>query len=701
MPLKSDFSGFLAGLFPEAGPALVELYASAADNAGLLRTDFYTIRDLLDLSGYATEEPLHVLLLCLVLALDEGSLCVEATEAGLARRLAYLGEVGELAREAATALAADRYPRLIGRDVDSAKPVVLRRHAGRVHLYFQKYLRHELVLHEQLRRRIGGPDTPVWPARQECLAHQAPALRTVFHEVVQDQPFRLNRDQRLAVALALLRSFAIVSGGPGTGKTSIVFSLLRCLVRAGIRPERIALAAPTGRAAQRLTDAIRAGLANLGAAPAGPDAALAPLAATTLHHLLGFHPSRGTFRHHIENPLLADVVIVDEVSMVGLVLMAQLLQATDPATKLVLLGDKDQLPSVEAGAVLANLAPADSTPSYSATLRSQIAALDPELVFPQESAPQPLQDVLVVLEENYRSQRDIQEIAAAVNRQEAAVIDRLARLAFPPHPNPLPQGERESRGIFPPLESKPGCWFLDLAGMSLGGWRRLLEGWLEHHYLASDEAKATYRGLVETCVLPTNGAIPPAEQALLDQLFAVLGRARVLTLIREGPWGCVGINQFLADLLRPRLDRGGRSKLFLGAPVLMTRNDHARGLFNGDVGITLRDAGGGYRVVFSRQGGYLSCPAETLPGHELAFALTVHKSQGSEYGQVLLVLPPEGGKRLLTKEMVYTGITRARELVVICAATDVLRFAIGRRIERESALLLGEPGASATGGSSR
>src|SRR5262249_15435569 len=150
------------------------------------------------------------------------------------------------------------------------------------------------------------------------------------------RPLALNRDQRLALAVALLRPFALISGGPGTGKTSIVFSLLRCLVRAGIKPERILLAAPTGRAAQRLTDAIRAGLENLGpAGQTGPDAALAGLSAATLHHVLGFHPSLGTFRHHIENPLEADVVIVDEVSMVGLVLMAQLLTATDTATKLV------------------------------------------------------------------------------------------------------------------------------------------------------------------------------------------------------------------------------------------------------------------------------------------------------------------------------------------------------------------------------
>lgn len=680
MRLQSDFSGFLAGLFPEAGATVITQYASAAENAGLLRTDFYTIRDLLDLSGYAAEQPVQTLLLCLLLALDEGSLCVDASAAGLARRLAYLGAADVLAHEAAEAVAADRFPRLIGAGVADGKPIVLRRHGDRGYLYFQKYLKYEQRLHEQLRKRLSAPPPAPDPAGLRAAVNavlvQQPAR-------LQGQPLALNRDQRLALAVALLRSFAIVSGGPGTGKTSIVFSLLRCLVRSGVKPERIILTAPTGRAAQRLTDAVRAGLDNLGpAGQTGPDATLAGLGAATLHHVLGFHPALGTFRQHVENPLDADVVIVDEVSMVGLVLMAQLLAATDPATKLVLLGDKDQLPSVEAGAVLANLAPADSRPSYSAALRAQVAEVDPGLTLPAGTAAGPLRDVLVVLEENYRSQRDIQQVAAAVNRQDATVVAGLRRLP-PPAPPASP---------FAGLDGAPGCWFLDLAGTGPNAWRRVLEQWLERQYLAPDAGPDTYRALVEACVLPAAGAIPPELAAVLDRLFANLARARILTLVREGPWGCVGINQFLADLLRPRLDRRGRSRVFLGAPVLITRNDYARGLFNGDVGVTLRGATGGYRVVFPRQGGYLACPAETLPGHELAFALTVHKSQGSEYGQVLFVLPPEGGKRLLTKEMVYTAITRAKELAVICAPADVLRFAISRRVDRESALLEFEEG---------
>jgi exodeoxyribonuclease V alpha subunit len=658
MALQPLSTGFLSHLFPGVGETLLALYASAAENAGLVSTDFYTIRDLLALFEYTKEEPLHVLLLCLTIALDEGSLCIEASQAGLERRLGDLASAGaatEFARRAVTGLREDGFGKLIGRQADDGKPVVLQIGGDRLYLYFQKYLKHELILQTLLRRRLAGS---VGSANHG-------GVNQVLKEVLQAAAPPLNREQQLAIALALLRNFAIISGGPGTGKTSIVLSLLRCLIRIGMDPERIALAAPTGRAAQRLTDAVHAVPAQ--------EAQLAGLTASTLHQLLGYNPSRGTFRHHVENPVPAYVIIVDEVSMVGLTLMSQLLQATDPAAKLILLGDKDQLPSVEAGAVLSNLVPSDIQPSYSDALRAQLAKSCSDLERTARAGARPLQDVLVILEKNYRSQPDIQEAARAVNRQDQSLVERLPTVDLPPD--------------FADPEKRQGCRLLDIAGLSVVQWRQILLLWLEHHYLSAAAGSDGYRSLAEACVLPIAGEIAAPQQALLHQLFLLLNRARVLTLIREGPWGCVGINGFMDQMLRQRLDRSARGRVFLGAPILVTRNDPARQLFNGDVGITLRSAGGGYRVVFQRSDGLVAYPVETLPGHELAFALTVHKSQGSEYNQVMLVLPPEGGRRLLSKEMIYTAITRAKDLALICATKEALATAIGRRVERESALL--------------
>jgi exodeoxyribonuclease V alpha subunit len=679
---SSDFTGFLRNVFPGAGEALLRLYAGAADEAGLLSTDFYTIRDLLELSGH-TDETLQALLVCLFVALEEGSLCVECSQAGLSRRLADLAsdtEADDWAGRIVADLSANRFPRLLGSPAEDRKPVILAPRRGKAYAYFQRLWRAEQTAQHELRKRL----TPSGSLSDTTRYPQ------VLREVLQERPLRmddrvvrLGRDQRLALGLALLRDFVIVSGGPGTGKTSIVVTLLRCLLHLGFPGDRIALAAPTGRAAQRLTDAVRTGLASLGSLPEEcPDGALRELSATTLHQLLSYRPTRGTFGRHAENPIPADVVIVDEVSMVGVGLMAQLLQAVEPRAKLILLGDKDQLPSVEAGAVLAHLMPAGLRPSYRQQTIVQLSELFDDMPSVPHS-PGPLQDVLVVLEENFRSQSEICAVARAVNDQQTDIVDsmRRCRPGLDPSSTAVSLEEARQRG---------GCWLLDQAAD--GNTRELqavLDHWAKFHYLSSDGCLA-YKELAGECELP--GDLHPSGDVSkrVDQLFALLNRGRLLTLIREGPWGCVDINRYLAEAVQRHGVRGSRGGLFAGAPVLITRNDHNRQLFNGDVGLTLRSRAGGYRVVFQRQGTYLSVPADALPPHELGFALTVHKSQGSEYDQVLLVLPPTGGRKLLTKEIVYTGITRARHLAILCGPKEVVRTAIGRRILRESGLDLSE-----------
>jgi exodeoxyribonuclease V alpha subunit len=191
---------------------------------------------------------------------------------------------------------------------------------------------------------------------------------------------------------------------------------------------------------------------------------------------------------------------------------------------------------------------------------------------------------------------------------------------------------------------------------------------------------------VRQCELTGEEEEPAPVRAVLACLFCRLERTRLLTMLREGPWGCNEINRYLAQRVGQRLGSAGRD-LFPGAPVLVTRNDSLRGLFNGDVGLALADRSGGVRVAFVRQDRFVSFAADALPPHELGFALTVHKSQGSEYEHVLLLLPPQGGRRLLTKELVYTGVTRARKLAIVCATPEALRSAVSRRVERDMGLL--------------
>ncbi len=624
---------FLKEIFPQAGPELLRLLHGAAENAYLLRSDFYTIRDWLEIAECGKNDVPAAILLLLLVALEEGSLCIEIAEPALLRRLL------DFVPEAEAAVWAQRIeatlnsglPALIGTSPVDPKPVILHSIGVQRFLYFQKYLRAELEFQRDLTQRL--------EQKSELLDARWPAI---MRDVVSSQTLRLDGDQQRALESALRHNLAVISGGPGTGKTSIVLTLLRCLIRGGGAPERIALAAPTGRAAQRLTDALRAGLEHLSAAADSPDASLRTLSATTLHQLLGYRPTRNLFTRHRENTIPADVVIVDECSMVGLVLMAQLVQALAPTTKLVLLGDKDQLPSVEAGAVLAQLVPAD--PDAQARER------------------------VVLLQTNHRSQQQIRAAAQAINRQDASIVDRLPGIV--PHDD---------------VDAQAGCFLLEQTLGTAGELRGFLQAWVEQAYFRSRLDGKSLAELIDAVEIAAQGDASAA--ARFKKLFALLDRFRLLTLVRDSAWGCDEINSFLELSLRPRLDADARPGLFAGAPVLITRNDPSRGLFNGDVGITLRARGGGLCVVFARHDNIASFPAESLPAHELGFALTVHKSQGSEYANVMVVVPPKGAKRLLTKELIYTAITRAKSLAVICGTKDVLKFAIGRRIVRESGVL--------------
>jgi len=667
----------LLALFPTADDGLLDLFASAWENANLMFTDFCTINDLLECGGYQQSLPLHVLLLDLFLALEEGSLCIRATEDDLVRRLHDLVDETR-ARTWARAILAEcrpeRFPDLIGRGVDEGRPVVLHENGC---YYFQRYLRAEMIFASQLQARLELTTALPSPLALSSGGRggegaDLPRIRQVLHEVLVAQPLsaggkllHLGARQRLAVALSLLRNFLAISGGPGTGKTSIVVSVLRALVRGGCPPERIALAAPTGRAAQRLTDAIHTGLGSLPENCALEERQLVNLEAHTLHHLLRYSPTRGTFLCHAENPIQADVVIVDEVSMVGLGMMAQLLQATRPDARLILLGDKDQLPSVEAGAVLANLLPENVEPNFSAELRAQLQQVLPDGLPPalrDGSTGQPTSDAFILLDENYRSQPHIRAVAKAVNEQRGDIVEELPVL---------------SEGLAA-AETCGGCWWLPQPEGSLRQYQAVLRDWAERQML---HGGPSYQELVARAEA---AELDEANRGLFDQLFQALNRSRLLTIVREGPYGCVDINRLCGAVLRPHLDRGSRGEYFAGAPLLITRNDHSRRLYNGDIGVTLKSPRGGYRGVFARQAGYVSFAAEALPQHEPGFALTVHKSQGSEYERVMLVLPPTGGRRLLTKEIVYTGLTRAKQLAIICSTKEILRAAIGRRIERTS-----------------
>jgi exodeoxyribonuclease V alpha subunit len=463
----------------------------------------------------------------------------------------------------------------------------------------------------------------------------------------------------LAQVDAGVGGLVLITGGPGTGKTFVIASLLRALARvwpAGQTPAellaRVAFAAPTGKAAHRMGESLQRALRtaenNVDRAllHALMDEARQP---RTLHRLLGYRPSTGQFRHHAKNPIDAALVVVDEASMIDLAMMRQLLEATPPRAVLVLLGDADQLPSVEAGAVLRDLVEARDD-----RIRSCATMLT-------ESQRQRADDP---------DGRSILDTAQAINQGEL------------PGPQALAERQRLEELAFRGAEIIEA----DL--------HALLEHWFEASF-ALDSFVALVRRDYRIATRESGRArFYDADEACLGELFAEVGRRKLLAVTRHQ---IDAMNAWLhaRHSRDARLFSQSESALFErrfvpGEPVLMCRNDPVRGLFNGDHGLVLRvtepKGSRSFQAVFPSAQGFKSFPLPELRDDlEHAFAMTVHKSQGSEFECALLVLPDQPTP-LLTRELIYTALTRAKRSAVIHGKRSLLLDGIRRRAERSSGL---------------
>lgn len=456
--------------------------------------------------------------------------------------------------------------------------------------------------------------------------------------------------QKLACAVALRGSVAIITGGPGTGKTYTVARLLALLFATApdAARQRVALAAPTGKAAARLKQSIDKALGEL-ADRVGAELPLRELtarmgAARTLHSLLGARPDTRAFAHHRGNPLDVDVLIVDEASMVHLEMMASLLDALPPGATLILLGDKDQLASVEAGAVLGDLCHDAQGGNYDADTIAYVRAASGEAI-PAEYAGEggALAQQTVMLRHSRRFGGPIGQLALAVNAGDRARAEEVLRA-------------------------------------SLDGVR-----WIEHAQ-PSQLLQLAHAGYAPYLELLKGGAA--SDEDWVRQVLQSFETFRILCAVRDGEWGVSGLN----EAIEKRLEAGGLlrrgAEWYVGRPVMVTRNDYSTGVFNGDIGVTLPDPArpGAQRVYFLEGDKVRSVLATRLRNVETAFAMTVHKSQGSEFRHTVLALPREVNA-ILTRELVYTGITRAsREFTLVTPSGEVLREAIASRTHRTSGL---------------
>lgn len=500
------------------------------------------------------------------------------------------------------------------------KPLIL---DGKGRLYLQRYWQYEQCIAEQLLSRAAIP-VKVDEARLQQ------GLRQLFPHAAPERPDW----QKLAAASALLNNFCLISGGPGTGKTSIVVRILALLQQQAGASLTIALAAPTGKAAARVQAAIQLAKTTL---PLEPELLAAiPERAATIHRLLGSRPDSTQFRHHEGNPLAIDVLVVDEASMIDVALMAKLLQALPRSCRLILLGDRHQLASVEAGSVLSDIY--GRAAGFTQEFCGKLEAVTGEQVESQAKSGSPLNDCVLTLRHSYRfaAWSGIGKLAEAVNRGAA---DEALRL--------LSDGQAADSGL---LDRRQAPVALAVAGF------------------------ANYFELVR-------------GGASITDLFNAFEQFRLLTALTGGAWGSRLLNQAVEQALIAKGTAAPGSVWYPGRPLMIRRNDYNLRLYNGDIGIVLDDGSGEPRVCFSTADGLFRWIAPSrLPQWELAYALTVHKSQGSEFDHVMLLLP-EKDAPLLTRELVYTAITRARKRFQISGSEALIRLAVERRLQRPSGLM--------------
>jgi exodeoxyribonuclease V alpha subunit len=515
----------------------------------------------------------------LATACAEGSLCLPF--------LPHSPERGTFLANAAKG----NYASILG-DASQPRPLILHRNR----LYFHRHFHAEKAIAEGLLGRLNKTNAAIDAALVESALQKFSA------------PVTLTPRQKEALVMALREKIFLLSGGPGTGKTTWISSLLHVVFSLGaIPPHRIHLCAPTGRAAQRLQESLSSLPPPLGGQGGSVE---------TLHRLLGYSPRSGQFARHSGDPIPADLVLLDEASMADAFTLAALVRALPADATLILVGDADQLPAVDAGAILSEL------------IGTKIPS--------------------VILDRGHRAQQNLIDYAADIRAGDESAVLQKFRL-------PVPDGNYAD-AIPHVLKEYGRTTFVE----------RRIRGKTYPEWLIVAKASV--------------------EDKILSALMEFIAHERILTCTRHGKFGTVRINRLLREQLRPIFgakDTGSEEGLH-GEPLLITRNDNRTGLSNGEIGIRLNTASGSM-VCFPRDGGWLRLPAAFLPPSEPAFAVTVHKSQGSECDSVLLVLPEEGN-RVLSREILYTAVTRARKSVRVLGSDAALREALNRRVRRHSGL---------------
>jgi len=595
------------------------------NRAGVLgAADVHVAQRLKRLGGENDERVLLAAAL-VVRAVRQGSVCVDVASA--AQTTAVDGVSAEDVAalpwpEADAWLAAVESSRLTAVGADGPEDRPLRWAHGL--LYLDRYWRQELLIADYVDTATSQSVSGVG---EDVLAR---SLARLFPDGGADR-------QRLAAVVASHRRLSILAGGPGTGKTTTVAKILAVLQDLAGGGLRVALAAPTGKAAARLQEAAAAAAGML---TAEDQDRLGELKASTLHRLLGYKPgARTRFWHDRDNRLPYDVVVVDEASMVSLTMMARLVEALRPTSRLILVGDPDQLASVEVGAVLGDLVerPVSAVPAESRVVEDLAG---PDLAaLPDHERERAVAAGVVRLSHVYRFSEEIQELAEAIRGGDPDVV----------------------------------------AGVVAKDYTCI-------EFVEDDPSTTTELDTVRTDVVEAGTELTSAaHNGDAERALAALGRHRLLCGHREGPHGVARWGALVEEWLGEAIEGYGREGLwYVGRPLLVTSNDYQLRLFNGDSGVVV-DASGHPRAAFRRDGVVTTLPTSRLSDVTTVHAMSVHRSQGSQFDRVTVVLPPAESP-LLTRELLYTAVTRAKEHVRIIGTRDALDAAVRRPIVRASGL---------------
>lgn len=505
-------------------------------------------------------------------------------------------------------------------------------------LYLTRYWHYELLIHRFITRRL--QETAV-----DISDEMSQQINALFPRSNKDEDVDW---QKVAVFLACTRSLTVITGGPGTGKTTTVAKLIAALAMQKNNKLEVKLVAPTGKAAARLAESMQSARNRLSVdAAAAHD--LIKIETSTIHRLLGYIPGSQHFRHNNAYPILADVLIIDEASMIDLALLAKLLDAVPETSRVVMLGDANQLSSVEVGSVFADIcAVKDDYPAYTERTKKQLYGwlnIRTDVQLPQfcslsEESPA-FRDNLVELTKSHRFSADsgIGQLAFMVN---AGDVNKAVSF--------LEKG----------AHSEDVQW-----GQAL-----------------------LFDCIWQQCVGHLNRYFAQIKQGDYLKALEMLSQLQVLCLTRTGRWGVAAMNQRIEQAISNDLHVDVSDPYYSGRPIMVTSNNYERGLYNGDIGVCGISNSGVKVVYFEREGSIVAFLPAQLPQHETTYAMTIHKSQGSEFTKVILLMERLGmaSEEMLTRELLYTGITRAKKEIAIYAEETVFKQAIKCRTRRSSGL---------------